>query len=106
MANIVLEGVTGRTFEFTVEITRDDGTAYELQDGDELFFLVGRRKETPICVLSMVQSDLHFKIKTLEIPPGVYEFEFGIKFANGDEHTIITRDVGVLKIANKVGDVE
>lgn len=106
MANVVLEGVTNRTFSFTVEITREDGSKYELQGGDELFFLVGERKGPDSCILSIIQKELQFRVKSLEIPSGVYEFEFGIKLANGDKYTIITRDQGVLKVARNVGDVE
>ncbi|HIZ16521.1 MAG TPA: hypothetical protein H9675_03000 [Firmicutes bacterium] len=106
MANVVLQGVTGRTFEFDAVIINSDGEEYELQDGDKLFFLVSNRDATDKNLVNIRQADKHFKIKQLSLMPDAYAFEFGIVYSNGDAYTIINRDDGLLKVLENAGDVD
>ena len=106
MANVVLQGVTERTFEFEAVIINGDGEEYELQDGDKLFFLVVNRDTGDKPLIDIRQSDKHFKIKRLSLPSEMYAFEFGIVYSNGDAYTIINKDDGLLKVLENAGDID
>lgn len=106
MEQAFLCGVTGRTFEFEAAVLGEDGSEYELQDGDRLFFLVDRQYRNEPPLLSLIQPDTHFKVKRLELPPNQYDFEFGILFANGDAYSIIARKFGKLKVYGNAGEID
>lgn len=106
MANVVLQGITERTFEFEAVIINSDGEEYELQDGDKLFFLVINRNVKDNPLINICQADKHFKIKRLSLPPDAYDFEFGIVYSNGDAYTIINRDDGLFKVLGNAGDID
>lgn len=108
MAEKKLIGVEGRTFEFEVIVKDSEGNDYEMQEGDELYFLAAKRDDPDATapIIRMAQADSHFKIKKLDLEPGMYEFEFGIRFANGDEHPIVRRDEGTFTVYRNAGDVD
>lgn len=86
-----LDFVSGDTWEFDVILKNPDGTDYQMDERDQLWFNVKRRWSDPECAINVVQHDTHFKIEPEQTSlfAGKYYCDIGIIFSNGDIYTVI-----------------
>ena len=89
----------GDTLEFDASIQQGN-TAYELQEGDKLWFLVDGGEQDDI---SIEQETTAFKIQKVVLSPGIYEFELGIIFSNGDRKTLCKHTESRLTVLDHAG---
>lgn len=96
--------VSGDTWEFDVELLQEDGSPYELAEGDQVWFNVSREYQDGACLIAVKQDSTHFKVQPplTDLAATQYRFDIGIIFSNGDVFTAIPE--GMLIVKNRVCD--
>lgn len=94
--------VSGDTWEFDVSLLQDNGTPYELAEGDQVWFNVSREYQDGECLIAVKQDSTHFKVQPplTNLAATQYQFDIGIIFSNGDVYTAIPE--GTLIVKNRV----
>ena len=88
----------GDTLECDVDVRNPDGTAYEMQEGDSLRFMLAKEAggET-ICTKEITGGSFRLEhADTAGLDFGTYFFDVEMDFAGGDVDTIIERGTLVL----------
>lgn len=99
--------VKGDKLEFTVDVMQElDGETkpYVLQENEQYFFMVGASCESDNCKIHIFQKSEMFSIKEVDLKPGTYDFDFGIKYSDGATKTLIKRSEGRLIVEPRVGE--
>lgn len=96
--------VQGDSLEFNFEVVDNAGNPYELKEGEQYFFMARPSCGSGECVIHELRSSNYFLIKRVDLMPGIYEFDAGIKFADGTTLTVIDAETGSLKVKRKTGE--
>lgn len=80
----------GDTLRLHIDVFKEDGTVYELSDGDELTFTLKRDPMQAAPLVQKTGSDVTIAPEdTEDLPFGVYWYDVQLTFSGGDVWTVI-----------------
>lgn len=99
----ILDVVQGDLLEFDLIFKKCNHEEFIPDEGDEYFFEI----EIPNAEnISIQQPDKHFKIKEINLNPGMYPMAAGIIFYNGDKLTVLKKQQNILRVLERVKEDE
>lgn len=85
----------GDTVRLALSLKNADGTPYELQEGDKVYFSI--RTEEMVISREVTDEVVIYPADTAELEYGTYDYDVEVVLANGDVNTVIVAKVEVMK---------
>lgn len=87
----------GDTARLALKVKNADGTIYELQEGDKVYFTIRSADGEEIVSREVTNGIVIYPADTAGLPYGTYDYDVEVVLANGDVNTIIVAKLDVRK---------